>query len=423
MFDHPDHARALALITPEAVRDTLVEMVDICSPTGREAALAEYIVARLQRSGIRSYLQEVSPGRPNAIGVLSGTGNGNNLLFTGHMDTSSDGDEEYLPAEGFKPKAIVRDGWIWGLGANNMKSGLASAMVAMEALAKAGVKLEGDVLYGGVVGETEKCQVEEFRSEAQSGYGIGTRFMVTHGVTADYGLLCEPTTLQVSTANMGVTWFRITVAGTMSHSAWSNRPVVVNAINEMHVLQSMLFDWAKQYSASHEYMGERPNVTFAAIRGGLPWRVSRNPWECSLYLDVRTIPGTTTDDLKRSLRPVLRAFAQARKCAEPIMDAYVSDPPTDIGETPLISKVVMAAHRHVVGTDSQFIIRRPGADAVHLSSYGVPTLCYGPGGRSHPDVKGSQMHAVGEHVNIDDLYTAAKVYLATAFEVCGKPRN
>jgi acetylornithine deacetylase/succinyl-diaminopimelate desuccinylase-like protein len=105
------------------------------------------------------------------------------------------------------------------------------------------------------------------------------------------------------------------------------------------------------------------------------------------------------------------------------MDAYVSDPPTDIGESPLISQVVMAAHRHVTGTDSQFIIRRPGADAVHLSSYGVPTLCYGPGGRSHPDVKGSQMHAVGEHVNIDDLYTAAKVYLATAFEVCGKVRS
>ena len=101
MFDHPDHARAAALITPEAVRDTLVEMVDICSPTGREAALAEYIVARLQKSGIRSYLQEVSPGRPNAIGVLSGTGRGSNLLFTGHMDTSSDGDEDYLPGEGF----------------------------------------------------------------------------------------------------------------------------------------------------------------------------------------------------------------------------------------------------------------------------------------------------------------------------------
>jgi hypothetical protein len=32
-------------------------------------------------------------------------------------------------------------------------------------------------------------------------------------------------------------------------------------------------------------------VTIAAIRGGAPWRLSRNPHDCSLYLDIRTVPG------------------------------------------------------------------------------------------------------------------------------------
>jgi acetylornithine deacetylase/succinyl-diaminopimelate desuccinylase-like protein len=31
------------------------------------------------------------------------------------------------------------------------------------------------------------------------------------------------------------------------------------------------------------------------------------------------------------------------------------------------------------------------------------------------------MHAVGEHVSIDDLLTAAKVYLAAIFAVCSRP--
>ncbi|MBC7778959.1 MAG: M20/M25/M40 family metallo-hydrolase [Proteobacteria bacterium] len=419
MSDHPDYRRAAALITPQGVRDTLVEMVDIASPTGREGAFADYLVERLRRCGCRAWLQPVSPGRPNAIATLRGSGSGTNLLFTGHMDTSYDGDEDYLQGDGFKPRGIVRDNWVWGLGANNMKSGLASAVVAIEALAHAGAKLHGDVLFGGVVGETEKAPIEEFDSPSQSGYGIGTRYMVTHGVTADCAVLCEPTTLQVCTANMGVTWFKITVGGTMSHSAWSSKPGVVNAIAEMHRLQSMIGEWSEHYTATHEYLGERPNVTVAAIRGGMPWRLSRNPWQCSLYLDVRTVPGTTTDDLKRGLRAVLRAFAEERGCDEPLLDAYVSDPATDIGDTPAITQVMRAAHRRVTGNDAPGIIRRPGADSTHLNRYDVPTLCYGPGGRSHPDSKGRQMHAVGEHVHIDDLHTAAQVYLAAAFAVCG----
>ncbi len=421
MTQHPDHARAAALLTREAVRDALVEMVDIASPTGREGDFARYLVERMRRVGCRAWLQDVSPGRPNAIAVLPGTGDGGSLLFTGHMDTSYDGDEDYLQGEGFRAKAVVRDGWIWGLGANNMKSGLASAAVAIEAVARAGLRLPGDVLLGGVVGETEKAPIEEFQSDAQSGYGIGTRYMVTHGVSADCAVLCEPTHLQVCTANMGVSWFRITLGGTVAHSAWSARPGVVNAIDQMHRLQARIAQWSEAYTAAHEYMGERPNVTVAAIRGGMPWRLSRNPFECSLYLDVRTVPGTTTESVRRSLRTALRAFAAEHGCEEPVLDCYVSDPPTDIGMDAPIAKVMSEAHQWVTGEAAVGSIRRPGADATHLNRYDVPTLCYGPGGRSHPDSRGRQMHAVGEHVSIDDLLTAAKVYLAAIFAVCSRP--
>ena len=76
----------------------------------------------------------VDEGRPNAVGHRRGRGDGLNLLFTGHMDTSYSGQEEHLVGEGFQPKAVHRDGWVWGLGSNNMKSGLASALIAIEAI-------------------------------------------------------------------------------------------------------------------------------------------------------------------------------------------------------------------------------------------------------------------------------------------------
>jgi acetylornithine deacetylase/succinyl-diaminopimelate desuccinylase-like protein len=418
-MSHPDYARAARHITADAVTKTLMDMVDIPSPTGREGALAQYIVARLAKAGFDANLQDVSEGRPNAVGVRPGTGDGLNLLFTGHMDTSYDGDEDFLQGEGFKAKAVLRDGWIWGLGANNMKSGLASALVAVEAIAREGIALKGDILYGGVVGETEKAAVDDFKGPGVSGYGVGTRHLVLHGITGDYSILCEPTGLKVCTANMGALWVKITVGGTVSHAALSRDPSVVNAIREMHALQAALERWIADYERTHVYMGEHPNVTIAAIRGGMPWRLARNPFECSLYLDIRTVPGQTADGVKRSLRRVLRDFAATRKQPEPKLELFVNDPPTVIGEGEPVTEAVRAAHRRVTGSDAPLIIRRPGADSTHLNRYDVPCICYGPGGRSHPDAKGL-MHAVGEHVPVENLLIAAKVYLDIALDICSR---
>jgi acetylornithine deacetylase/succinyl-diaminopimelate desuccinylase-like protein len=414
---HPDYERVARHITADAVRETLVEMVNIASPTGREGELAQYIVGRLARAGFRAQLQEVSEGRPNAVGVRPGTGEGLNLLFTGHMDTSYDGDEDYLHGDGFKAKAVCRDGWIWGLGANNMKSGLASALVAVEAIARENVALAGDLAYGGVVGETEKAAVDEYRGSSVAGYGVGTRHMVLHGISADYAVLCEPTNLRACTANMGAIWAKITLGGTVSHAANARHPSVVNAIREMHALQAMLEPWIEKYEASHLYLGERPNVTVAAIRGGMPWRLARNPFECSLYLDIRTVPGQTVEGVKRSLRALLREFARTRERPEPVLDIFVNDPPTEIPEDHPITRITRDAHRRVTGRDAPYIIRRTGADSTHLNRYDVPCMTYGPGGRTHPDAQGL-MHAVGEHAHVDNLLTAARVYADIALTVC-----
>jgi hypothetical protein len=71
---HPDYARAVRHITPEVVRDTLIEMVDIASPTGREGAMAQHLVTRLKQAGCVAWLQDVSENRPDAVGVRAGTG-------------------------------------------------------------------------------------------------------------------------------------------------------------------------------------------------------------------------------------------------------------------------------------------------------------------------------------------------------------
>jgi acetylornithine deacetylase/succinyl-diaminopimelate desuccinylase-like protein len=415
-----DLVKALQHVSTDLVQKTLMEMVDIPSATGNEIGMARYLVERMQHVGLETELQLVDANRPNAVGHLRGSGTGINLLFTGHMDTSYSGSEDYLDGPGFRPKALHKDGWIWGLGANNMKSGLAAALVAIEAIVKAGIRLTGDVSFAAAVGEIEKAPVEEFQGVDYSGYGTGSKHLVTHGVTADYALLVEPTGLRISVANMGCIWLRITVHGTVAHSALANRPGTVNAIALMQALQADIAEWARAYEQCHHFMGEHANVTIAAIRGGAPWRLSRNPHECSLYLDIRTVPGQTVEEIKRELRSVLRAFAERTRTPEPSLYLYVTDPPTLIDESLPVVVVLGEAQSAEMGERPAAIIRRPGADSVHFTAYGVPCVVFGPGGRLHPDARGGAMHALGEHVLIDDVVTAAKIYLRVALDLCSR---
>lgn len=411
--------RAAPYITPDLVRSTLMAMIDIRTPTGREGELARYIVSRLSSNGVDAYLQPVSDNRPNAVGSIVGTGDGYNVLLTGHMDTSYDGDEDYLRGDGFKAKAISRNGWIWGLGAVNMKGGLSAALVALEAIAKAGLRLRGDVSLGAVVGEIEKAPAEEFQGEAYAGYGTGTRYLVLHGVSADFAILAEHTALRIGIANLGCLWVKITTRGTVAHSALTNRPGIDNAIAHMHHIQSAIAEWAPRYASAHEFMGEHPNITIAAIRGGMPWRLSRNPIECSLYLDIRTVPGQSAEAVKRDLRAVLQSCAKDHAIAEPTVQFYVNDPPTAIDSDLPVVRVLKAAHADVLGSEPELVARRPAADSTHLSRYDVPCAVYGPGGRLHPDTRG-QMHAAGEHIHVDDVVTAAKVYLAAVLSLASQ---
>jgi acetylornithine deacetylase/succinyl-diaminopimelate desuccinylase-like protein len=132
------------------------------------------------------------------------------------------------------------------------------------------------------------------------------------------------------------------------------------------------------------------------------------------------VPGQTVDDVKRDLRRVLRRFGQRTGTPEPALHVYVSDPPTVLDETLPIVQALGAAQAAVTGDRPASIIRRPGADAVHLTAYGVPCVAFGPGGRTHPDARGASMHAFGEHVLLDDCVTAARIYLATALDLCSR---
>src|SRR5262245_57682500 len=149
MISQKDQTEVLQRIKREELAELTKDLVDIPSPTGSEKAIGEFILGWFARHGIKSVRQEISPERVNAVGVIPGSGNGVSLMINGHMDTSYTGTEEdRVFCRELEPdsdlKGAVRDGKVFGLGASNMKSGLAAFMVAGKAIRQSGLTLKGD---------------------------------------------------------------------------------------------------------------------------------------------------------------------------------------------------------------------------------------------------------------------------------------
>src|SRR5712675_3258772 len=135
--------RILAEVREDEIISMSSDVINIPSPTGEELQMAHYMQSTLQQIGLDVTWQEVEDARANVVGRWKGTGGGKNLMFNGHMDTSNTGHEDFLTGIGYKPQAVVKDGFIYGLGIYNMKGALVCYTHAIKALQRAAIRLQG----------------------------------------------------------------------------------------------------------------------------------------------------------------------------------------------------------------------------------------------------------------------------------------
>ena len=141
--------------------------------------------------GLDVEMQEVAPGRPNVVGVLEGRAPGPSLMFCGHLDTV--GTEGMV--DPFNP--VVRDGRLYGRGAQDMKGGVAAMIDAARIIAAEGLAA-GRLIVAAVIDE-------EYES-------LGADALVTRW-SADAAVVTEPTDLEIAIGHKGFAWFEVETRG------------------------------------------------------------------------------------------------------------------------------------------------------------------------------------------------------------------
>jgi len=376
----------------------LRDLVRIPSPSTREGALAERVVAEMERLGFR----DVRVDRiGNVIGWVGGD-SGPILMLNGHMDTVAVSSAAAWTHDPFGGE--VEGGRLYGLGSCDMKGGLAAMVYGACLFREIGPPGGGRIVVACVVQE-EPCE------------GLASRVLIEEeGVRPDWVLIAEPSDLQVSRGQRGRIELQVTTYGRSAHS--SQPDLGENAIYTAARLVFGLELLAGQLG-SDPFLGQGTlAVTDIRSQAG-----SRNavPDRCDLIVDRRLTLGETE---AMALAEVQRVIAREGVRAEVRVTEYdeVSYtgypcrarefyPPWVIEEDhPLVVALVRAA-RAQLG-------RRPRVGYWNFSTEGaytagvagIPTVGFGPGDPRHA-------HTADESVRLDDVCTAAEVYARLAVEL------
>jgi acetylornithine deacetylase/succinyl-diaminopimelate desuccinylase-like protein len=421
MVDPKDKDSVVKRINRDELAQLTKDLVDISSPTGSEKAIGEFILDWYARNNIRPVRQEIDPNRINAVGILEGKSGGVSLMINGHMDTSYTGTEEdRMFCRTLEPdselKGSVRDGKVFGLGASNMKSGLAAFMVAGKAIKESGLPLKGDLILAAVAGEISRTPVGPYQSGAYRGEGTGTHHLLTHGVQSDYAIVADRSGHSIVWAQNGVAQIKVSTFGD-PHAAWGvtreeKAPEVSSAILKMMKVLQAVDAWAAEFERAHVYSSAHgaivPKVNIGAIQGGAPFRPNYYPGVCSIYLDVRTPPELRPLQVQRELKAALSKLG-----VEYEIDMYASKMGYDAKGVEPIVKVIEDSYQSLFGK------KTPTPTGIHASIWtdtniynelGIPACKFGLGG--------GKWKIRSEQIDIDNIFQAAQVYAIAALEIC-----
>jgi len=402
----------LSQIREDEIVAMCCDVVNIPSPTGEELEMGRYMRRALEDAGLSVTWQEVEEGRANVVGLWEGTGNGKSLMFNGHMDTSNTGRETFLSGLGYKAKAAIRKGMIYGLGIYNMKGALVCYTQAVKALMRAGVKLEGDVTIAAVVGEIEKTQWgNEFIGKEFRGYGVGSHHLVNHGVLPDMCILGEPTDMQLVLGHYGTVWVRISTRGHYVHTAFTRGKQEHSSVFRMKEILDLIYAWIAAWEKKATYDRQPGVVNVGCLRGGHPWRVSRTPDRTDVFLDVRVPPTMPLKEVRTSIKQLVLDLRKKHLDYGVEYETYVSVPGAEISRDHPLVKTIEACHQRVLGTAPKHATVLWDSDASVMTRYGIETLNYGPSSGPRDDE--------GEKVAIETLVNTTRVYALAAAEICG----
>lgn len=420
--------------------------INTTNPPGNETEAAKYLAETLEKEGFKCELFESTPGRGSIITRIKGTGEKPNLLLLSHLDVVAANPKEWSvdPFEG-----VVKDDFVWGRGALDMKSMTAMEVMVMKLLKRNKMKLRGDVILAATADE-------EKGGEAGAGWLVRNH---PEKIRADYvinegGGLAIPiegkNIYTIQTTEKGILWFKIKAKGRPGHGSvpgtadnailrmnrvveklgnYRAKMTVVPTVKQflsqitkenktvqqalMLLLQNpdmgdqILDMLAEKDKAMAEELRARLRMTIAPtiIHGGIKENII--PSECEAVFDCRVLPGQNPTEAMNEIKRLLEGVDLEKLEFETIQANEPSESPAN---TPLYEQIVKVMKEFEPNCSIAPILLTGGTDSRFFRKIG--SICYGfqplrsdmPYGEILKTI-----HGIDERISIENLVFGTSV--------------
>ena len=222
---------------------------------GDEAEVARYVVKLLSEVGIESKVYESAPGRCNVIARIKGSDPSKaGLVVHGHLDVvpanAADWSVDPFSAE-------IKDGFIWGRGAVDMKNMDAMILATVRDWARTGYTPQRDIVLA-------------FFADEEAGSILGSHYMVknhpevfagcTEAVSEVGGFSVTvgggKRLYMIETAEKGIHWMKLTASGRAGHGSVMNNE---NALTRLTAAVAKIgtYEWPQRYSKTVKALFKR----------------------------------------------------------------------------------------------------------------------------------------------------------------------
>src|SRR5690349_15909318 len=196
-----------------------------------ERAAAEYVAEKLSEAGLEPHVHESAPGRASVVARFAGEDPSREaLLIHGHLDVvPADPSEWSVPPF----SGEIRDGYLWGRGAIDMKDTVAVMLATARHFARTGTVPSRDLVLA-------------FLADEEAGGTFGAHWLVEHrpelfaGVTEAIGegggfsFAIDDTRrlYPIENAQRGMAWMELTATGRAGHGSSPNDENAVTDLAE-----------------------------------------------------------------------------------------------------------------------------------------------------------------------------------------------
>ncbi|MDQ3936380.1 MAG: M20/M25/M40 family metallo-hydrolase [Actinomycetota bacterium] len=411
------------------------------NPPGNEEAVQLQLRELLENAGLECELLSSVEGRPNLVARLRGRSDGPTLAYLGHCDTVLADPDDWTvdPWSG-----ELRDGWVWGRGAVDMKGQVAAEATAVAMLAEEGWRPESGELLLIVTADEEAGAAHGARWLCENHPDrVRCDYVVNEG--GGHSFEFEGRRIYaVEVAEKGTFRFTLTMNGHAGHA--SIPKIADNALTKMApILQALAerraeLDPSPEPVALMEALGidhhdlerglaeasERDprmallleptlSVTFAPTMIRASDKINVIPGRAHLRVDCRVPPGLGADHARARLEGVL-----GENGYEVRFDEEVVGNRSPI-ESPLMERIEAFVEREDPGATVAPVML-PGFTDSHWFRKAFPD-CVAYGFCPHREIDlftaAALMHSADERVPVADLGMAAAFFAELAPEMLG----